>query len=94
MVSDSGGSAVLSLTPETRRYRFATGTTDYLICSRCGIYVGAAAEIDGATFVTFNLNVFDDPRLEIEAVPVSYEGESAEEKAKRRRRNWTPAQLT
>ena len=93
MVSDPGGSAKLTLGPETQRYRFATATTDYLICGRCGIYVGAVAEVDGRTFATLNLNAFDDPRLDLATTPVSYEGETAEEKAKRRRRNWTPARL-
>ena len=94
MVSDPNGSARLRLGPETRGYRFGTGTTDFLFCGRCGIYVGAMAELDGETLVTLNLNAFDDPRLELEAAPVSYEGESAAEKAERRRRNWTPAHLS
>ena len=94
MVSDPAGSARLRLGPEVRRYRFGTGTTDFLFCGRCGIYVGAMAELDGSLFVTLNLNAFGDPRLKLDAAPVSYEGESAEEKAERRRRNWTPARLT
>jgi len=90
-VSDPGGLATLSLGPETIRYRFGTGTTDFLICGRCGVYVGATADIAGALFATLNLNAFDDPRLDLAAEPVCYEGESAEAKAERRRRNWTPA---
>ena len=93
MVSDPGGEAVLTLGPETRRYRFATATTDYLICGRCGVYVGAVAELGGRTYATVNLNAFDDPQAGLAATPVSYEGESAEEKAERRLRNWTPARL-
>jgi hypothetical protein len=92
MVSDPGGSALLRLGPETRPYRFGTGTTDFLFCGKCGVYVGATTELDVGTFVTFNLNAFDEPRLDLAAAPVSYEGESAEAKAERRRRNWTPAQ--
>lgn len=93
MVSDPEGSAELTLGPETCRYRFATGTTDFLFCGRCGVYIGATAQIGGARFVTLNLNAFDDPRLELSAEPVSYEGETAEAKAERRRRRWTPATL-
>ena len=47
-------------------------------------------ELDGELFVTLNLNAFDDPRLELSAVPVSYDGEDAETKAERRRERWTP----
>lgn len=92
-VTDPEGSAVLALGPETIRYRFGTGTTDFLICGRCGIYVGATAELDGRVYATLNLNAFDDPRLELEAAPVSYDGEDAAGKANRRRAKWTPARF-
>ena len=93
MVSDPDGSALLTLGPETHRYRFGTMTTDFLCCGRCGVYVGATQELDGRTFATLNLNAFDDSHPEIEAVPVSYEGEDAEARAERRRRKWTPVRL-
>ena len=91
MVSDPDGEARLTLGPETQRYRFATGTTDYLICGRCGVYVGAVAELDGRTYATLNLNAFDDPHPGLAAEPVSYDSETAEQKAERRRRKLTPA---
>ena len=93
MVTDPEGEAVLILDDVPRRYRFATGTTDYLICGRCGVYVGAVAEVEGRTYATLNLNAFDEPRLGLAPTPVSYEGESAAQKAERRRRRWTPARL-
>ena len=92
-VSDPQGSAVLTLGPETIRYRFGTGTTDFLICGRCGVYVGAASEIGGALFATLNLNAFDDPRLDLPAAPVRYDGEDAGARAARRRARWTPARV-
>ncbi len=93
MVSDRDGSATLTLGRDARRYRFGTGTTDFLFCGRCGIYVGAAAEVDGRTYATLNLNAFDEPRVDLAAEPVSYEGETAGQKAERRRRKWTPAEI-
>lgn len=90
-VSDPDGAAVLALGPETRRYRFASKAADYLICGRCGVYVGASAEIGGRLYATLNLNAFDDPRLDLAAAPVSYDGEDADAKAGRRRERWTPA---
>lgn len=92
-VADPGGSAVLTLRREMQRYRFGSGTTDFLICSRCGVYVGALAEIDGLAYVTLNLNAFDDPRPELEAAPVSYDGEGIEARADRRRGRWTPVRF-
>ncbi|HEV2747340.1 MAG TPA: hypothetical protein VGW34_08595 [Allosphingosinicella sp.] len=92
-MSDPEGAAILTFGIEPLAYRFASKAATYLICPRCGVYVGAVAEIEGATFATLNLNVFDDPHLELEAAPVSYEGESAEAKARRRRERWTPARI-
>ena len=93
MVSDPEGSAELTLGPEVQRYRFGTKTTDFLLCGRCGIYAGAVQELDGRAFATLNLNAFENPHPELEAVRVSYEGEDSESKAERRRRKWTPARL-
>jgi len=92
-VADPAGVATLALGPETIRYRFGSETTDFLICGCCGVYVGATAEIDGRLYVTLNLNAFADPRLDLEAQPVSYDGEDADAKAGRRRENWTPARF-
>ncbi len=92
-VTDPDGSAVLDLGGGVIRYRFGTGTTDFLICARCGVYVGASAELDGRLYATLNLNAFDDPRPDLEAAPVSYDGEDAAAKGDRRRARWTPARL-
>ena len=89
-VSDPEGAATLTLAVEPIRYRFGAHTADYLICARCGIYVGAVTELGGQPFLTLNLNVCDDPRLELEAVRVSYDGEDTETKGARRRERWTP----
>lgn len=89
-VSDPAGAAELELGPATRRYRFGTGTTDFLFCARCGVYVGAVARIGQADYVTLNLNAFDDPCPGLEPAAVRYDGETAAAKAVRRRANWTP----
>ena len=91
-VTDPEGSAVLTLGPATLRYRFASKVTDFLICGRCGVYVGALAEIDQTDYVSLNLNAFDDPRPGLQAALVFYDGEGAAAKADRRRARWTPAQ--
>lgn len=92
-VTDPEGSAQFALGSETLRYRFGTGMTDFLICSRCGVSVGAMVEIEGQTYATLNLNAFDDPRPDLAAEPVSYEGEGAAAKEDRRRARWTPVRL-
>ncbi|HYI63294.1 MAG TPA: hypothetical protein VEW71_00260 [Allosphingosinicella sp.] len=89
-VSDLDGSATLTLGGPVIRYRFATQSSDYILCAVCGVYVGALAEIDGHAYATLNLNAFNDPWLDLEATPVSYDGEDAAAKGNRRRARWTP----
>lgn len=90
-VSDPDGHVKLTLQEPFIRYRFASRAADYLICGRCGVYVGAVADLSGSAFMTLNLNAFGDPRLDLAAEPVSYDGESVAAKAERRRARWTPA---
>jgi len=92
-VSDPEGVAVLILGGEAIRYRFASKAADYILCGKCGVYLGAVAEIGGRTYATLNLNAFDDACLDLVATPVSYDGESAAAKGDRRRARWTPARL-
>jgi hypothetical protein len=92
-VSDPQGTAALTLAVEPVRYRFASRSADYLICPRCGIYVGAVANIDGRELITLNLNAFDDPHADLAATPVDYDGEDAATKAERRRERWTPLRV-
>lgn len=92
-VSDPEGEVELTLAGDVQRYRFGRKLADFLICGRCGIYVAAVAEIDGGFFAVLNLNAFDDPRLDLEAAPFSYDGESALERNARRRKRWTPARI-
>ena len=72
------------------RYRFGTGTTDFLICSGCGVYLGAVIESGGRQFATLNVNTIREPLEVPEAQPVSYDGESTGERRARREERWTP----
>ena len=92
-VSDPAGSAVIALGPDAVRYRFGNGSADFLICGRCGVYLGAVQEIDGRLYAVLNLTAFDDPREELAGVPMDYEDETGAERTARRRARWTPARL-
>ena len=89
-VADPDGSAVLAFAATPIRYRFGLGVTDFLICGRCGCCIGAETEIGGCRYATLNLNAFDEPRLDLEAEPISYDGESPTMRAARRHERWTP----
>ena len=92
-VSDPDGSAVIALGREAIRYRFGTGSADFLICGRCGVYVGVVQDIDGQLYAVLNLTAFDDPHEHVPDEPMRYDGETPDDRAARRRARWTPAQI-
>ncbi len=76
-------------------YRFGHRKTDYLICEACGCYVGAAVEIDGARYAILNVTGVDLPGFEgRKPQPMVYDEETQDERAKRRKARWSPADLT
>jgi hypothetical protein len=94
--SDPEGRVSISVSDVSRlsRYRFALRTADYLVCSRCGVYVAAVLEVDGELFATLNVNALDErDAFAAAATPVAYDGETIESRVARRRRQWTPTSL-
>jgi hypothetical protein len=95
--SDPDGRARISAREprEVVRYRFGQGTADFLVCGRCGIYLGALLTTgDGSAYATLNVNCFERTDELIQpTAPVSYEGESAPERIARRRARWTPTRI-
>ena len=73
------------------RYRFGLKTADFLVCGRCGVYVAAVVTVGSASYATVNVNMLDSAKNFPQARSVSYEGESAAERIRRRKKNWTPA---
>lgn len=77
------------------RYRFGLETADFLVCRRCGVYVGALIERPEGAFATLNLNVLETPVPALaESAAVSYSGEDREERVARRLVRWTPVGAT
>jgi hypothetical protein len=74
-----------------QRYRFGARTADFLICRRCGAYLGAAVVVDGARFGLLNLLALQPlpPDLRPPAL-MDYDGESAAARLARRAARWTP----
>lgn len=75
------------------RYRFGLRTADFLICAKCGVYVGAFMREAGGARAIVNANTLDDvARLTQDAVPMDYGGEDAAQRLARRRQRWSPAE--
>ncbi|SRR5581483_2033537 len=93
--SDPAGEVVLILRDSAalNRYRFATRVTDFLICARCGVYVGATVEND--SWIVINGRVMDCAAalLGRTAEPRVLDNESAEERIARRRQLWSRCRI-
>lgn len=71
-------------------YRFGLRTADFLLCNRCGVYVGARTEIDGRSYGIINVRALVEPMPEVASQPMNYEGEALDGRNTRRASRWTP----
>ena len=73
------------------RYRFGLRTADFLICGRCGVYIGALVEDGGKSWFTVNVNALrPPPREDFPIEPVDYDAEDVPARIARRKQRWTP----
>jgi len=95
-VSDPAGRLVFTVSDPTRlgRYRFGTGSADFLVCTRCGVYLGVVMEHEGRGYGVLNVNTLDDGApFDRPAEPTHLGGESLDERMARRAGRWTPADV-
>jgi hypothetical protein len=90
--SDPAGSVSFRFGDESQlqRYQFGRRTADFMICRTCGVYVAAVLTATSGRFATVNINALDERLDTPAATPISYEGESTEQRQHRRERSWTP----
>jgi len=75
-------------------YRFGSKTADYLVCRRCGVYVGAVCETSAGLRAVVNVNCLADrAAFTREPASMNYDGETAKERLARRAVRWMPARL-
>ncbi|HEV7165813.1 MAG TPA: aldehyde-activating protein [Gammaproteobacteria bacterium] len=76
---------------ELVRYRFGLRITDFLICRRCGVYVAALTELDGAQYAVINANVLAcRGQMDGPIQSMDYDGDTMETRSARRKSRWTP----
>ena len=75
-------------------YHFGSGTADFLICRRCGVYIGTVCETTAGTRAVINTNCLDERAGFIrQPTPVDHDGEATEGRLARRAANWMPANI-
>jgi hypothetical protein len=93
-LTDSAGRIELH-TAGDEVYRFGFGITDFHVCPRCGVLVGAIWN-DGAggSYGVVNMQTLDDVSAFMESPkPMNFVGEDLGDREHRRRTHWTPATL-
>ena len=93
--SDPKGSIRLSSDTPLLRYRFGLRRADFLVCSVCGCYLGAArSDADGKRMV-LNANLLEiAATLPDEPTAMDYDGEVDADRDARQRARWTPLEVT
>jgi hypothetical protein len=76
------------------KYRFAQHTADFLVCSQCGVYIGAMIETPRGRFGIINVNSLNPVPAEVAApVPMEYGAESHEQRIARRELRWSQVSI-
>jgi hypothetical protein len=93
--SDPNGEAHLFVKDPSslKRYRFATGVTDFLICARCGVYVGATIVNDGWIVLNARTMSCAGDLVARPAEPRVYDQQSPDERIARRVRMWSRCRI-
>lgn len=77
-------------TSALQRYQFGLKTADFLLCSRCGGYLGALIETPSGRFGIVNTLLLRPRPSELQlAAPASYDGEDARGRIARRESRWS-----
>lgn len=92
-MGDPGGTVEFRSAPNAlSRYRFGLGITDYLLCAKCGAYVGAIMPEENGAIGIVNVNSLDIRDTFDAAPPLHhYDGEDEARRRSRRRKFWMPA---
>ena len=94
--SDPEGEVVLTVDelPAGGWYRFGMGMTDFWVCPRCGVYVGAYVESGGRGTAVVNTRALDARAEFTQApAPMDYGQETRDGRLERRLRVWSPARV-
>jgi hypothetical protein len=95
VVDKDGRARIRVLDPDLlNRYQWNTRSAEFLVCRRCGNYLGCATQTStGGWVAALNVNLFDEvAQFTQEPLKVSYDDEPLEARRRRRESTWTPTE--
>ena len=73
----------------TTYYKHGTETADFLICTRCGVFLVALSSIDEQLYGVLNINTLEDIKQFTQTDSLAnYQGESISQRLARRKDSW------
>ncbi len=69
-------------------YQHGTNTAGFIVCNQCGVFAVALSKIKGRVYAVLNTRTLDSATFTNPPQQFDYDGESTEERLKRRSRNW------
>jgi hypothetical protein len=92
--SDRSGSLEVRIGGPINRYRFGTGTADFLICGTCGAVPAVVAVMEGGVRGVVRVDCLSDRDAFLAAAALSdYDGELLGARLERRADRWTPVRI-
>jgi hypothetical protein len=91
--SDPGGRLTFRVgeSAALQHYRFGLKTADFLLCRRCGVYLGAQIETARGAFGIINIRAIGSLAQAIPAAAAAdYSAEDEHARVERREKRWTP----
>ena len=88
-ISDPEGKLVVQKTDDLSRYRFGTGTADFIVCPGCGVLTLAICEVEGRKRAVLNIKSMLDHEFTGTETKTNFDNENVEQRLARRGRNWT-----
>ena len=74
------------------RYQWNLRSAEFLVCKRCGNYLGCAMRVGEGWVASLNTNLFAEvAQFTQAALEVNYDSETLEQRRRRREASWTPA---
>jgi hypothetical protein len=77
--------------PSLQRYQFGSLSAEFLVCRRCGVYLGAQLASDGRRWGILNVRTLTPVPADLPGGELmDYEEETPEIRRRRREARWTP----
>ena len=77
------------------KHQFGFQTADFLICSKCKVFVAATCQIESQSYAVTNIKALNDgPNDDMQTKLVDFDSETVEDRLLRRKSTWTPTILS